>query len=103
MLLAGPCRNARRLRRRTPRKQLLQVHRDRSQIFQVLVLPMFRRPFALPGAAFLVSQTLLFCTAQGFGGDEDALAFVAFAGARPLDDHGAERRMFREMFMTLCR
>src|ERR1035437_3422350 len=93
MLLAGPRRDARRRLRRTTRKQLLQFYRDRSQIFQVLVLAAFRRPLALPGAAFLVGQTLLLRTAQGFGGDEDSLAFVAVAGARPLDDHGAERRM----------
>src|ERR1017187_2715307 len=95
MLLAGPRRDARPLLRRTARKRLLQLYRDRRQIFQVLVLAAFRRPFALPGAAFLVGQTLLLRPAQGFGGDEDTLAFVAFAGARPLHDHGAERRMLR--------
>ena len=74
---------------------MLQFLRDRRLISAIFDFPPFRRPLALPGAAFFVGQALFLRPAQSFGGNEDSLTFVTFAGARPLDDHGTQRRMLR--------
>jgi hypothetical protein len=95
VFLAGPSRYLRCLVRRAARKQLLQLHYNRCLVFAILGFPPGGCAFALPGAAFVVGQTLGLGLLDGLLGDEDALAFIAITGACPLDHNGTQWRMLR--------